>query len=172
MDKAARMRWAVLLIALLGTLMAIFYPSDDDTEARGSAVRPRAVPARLPVASPASDGTIGEETASDPDPFAPRGWQAPPPPPPPAAPVAAAALPPAPVEPPGPPPLPFKFVGSMTDGADQVVYLGRGDQALVARSGDTLEGAYKVLGISATQIEFEHIPTGQKQVLAFPVRDN
>lgn len=69
------------------------------------------------------------------------------------------------------PPLPFQFVGSMNDGDQQVVYLGRGDQALVVRAGEVVENTYRVVSINVRQIEFEHIPTGQKQILPFPAHD-
>ena len=171
MDKAARWRWTILLCALIGTLGAIFYPSDEDAPAPAPKVGLPAVKAVAAAASPVVNVNASDDNG-DPDPFAPRGWQAPPPPAPPAPSVAAVVAPVAPAEPVGPPPLPFRFVGGMTDGADQVVYLGRGDEALVAHAGDVLERTYKVTSITATQIEFEHIPTGQKQALAFPARDN
>ncbi len=172
MDRAATKRWLVLLSALTVTVVAILYPVDDLAGSPGSA--PLAVgrrTAQAPLVMP--EFAAEEEPAGDPDPFAPRGWQAAPPPV--AAPVApvpttlAAVAPPAP---PMAPPLPFRFVGGMTDGAEQLVYLGHGDEALVARNGDVLEGTYKVVNINASQIDFEHIPTGQKQALVFPARDN
>ncbi|MET0264258.1 MAG: hypothetical protein ABW202_01470 [Duganella sp.] len=107
------------------------------------------------------------------DPFAGKGWQ--PEPvvvpqvaiPPAAAPVAAIDLAPAP-----PPPLPFKFVGQMTDGSDRVVYLSNGDQVVIARQGDVLDGGYKVVAISPAHIEFELVSSGFKQPLAIPAKDN
>lgn len=172
MDKAARIRWTILLSALIVTIAAIFYPVDDGAVSVASAL-PAPQPAKLALGALPPSVSVDDEPAGDPDPFAPRGWQAPPPPPPPApvaAPVSAAPVALAP--PPGPPPLPFRFVGSLNDGGDQTVYLARGEEALVARTGEILERTYKVTGISVSQIEFEHIPTGQKQTLAFPVRDN
>ena len=56
----------------------------------------------------------------------------------------------------------------MNDGDDQVIYLARGETALIARSGELLENTYKVVSINASQIEFEHLPTGQKQALPLP----
>lgn len=114
-----------------------------------------------------NDGLPGTE-----DPFAPRGWQQPPPP----APAPAAPAEPVPVAPVDltaqAPVLPFRFVGSMNDNAEQLVYLAHGEQALVGRAGDVLEGTYRVLAITQSQIEFEYIPTGVKQTLALPARDN
>lgn len=172
MDKATRNRWIVLLSALLLTLVAVFYPVDDGTTPRATAMPSSPAPKLSLVPLPPSE-SAEEERLGDPDPFSPRGWQAPPPPAP--APVAAAPVstaPVAPAPPPGPPPLPFRFVGSLNDGGDQIVYLARGDEALVVRAGEVLERTYKVSAITASQIEFEHLPTGQKQTLALPARDN
>jgi hypothetical protein len=60
----------------------------------------------------------------------------------------------------------------MNDDGEQLLYLSRGDQTFIARSGETLEGAYKVLGIDAQGIEFEHLPTGEKQTLTIPASEN
>jgi len=171
-DKRKGKRWAILLSALVATLIAIFYPADDGSIA---AVEHR--PAGKRQLPPKTGATPNKDLADWPpvaaDPFAPRGWQAPPAQTVAPSPVATVNLvpetPPAPV---GPPPLPFQFVGRMNDDAGQVVYLGRGDQALIAHAGEVLEGTYKVLEITATQMEFEHMPTGQKQTLTFPARDN
>src|SRR5262249_46306339 len=97
-----------------------------------------------------------------------------PPPPPPQMqpqPVVTAQLA-EPTLPPGPPPLPFRFVGRLNDGGQQTVYLSHGEQALVARAGDTLEGTYKVLDIAARHIAFDHIRTGEKPELALSSCEN
>ncbi len=155
--------------ALALTVAAIYYPveADDGVAAvskkkTGAAPNTRAMPAALEAAASMPE--------VDMDPFAPRGWQAPPPPPPQQAVVAT--QPSAPPIPTGPPPLPFRFVGRMNDEGQQVVYLSRGDQALVARDGETLEGTYKVLGIEPRRIQFEYLPTGEKQELALTATDN
>jgi hypothetical protein len=171
MDKAARVRWTILLTVLGATVVAMFYPLDEAAAPAPTAVRIKASKsiALTPQAAPLRG--VWEPLLADP--FAPRRWDAPPPPAP--APVAVTAAP-AVAEvvaaPPGPPPLPFQFVGQMNDSAQQVVYLARGEQALLARTGEVLEGTYKVLAITPLQIEFEHLPTGQKQALVFPPRNN
>jgi hypothetical protein len=174
MDKATRIRWAVLLSSLALTVGAIFLPDAEPTRSAVSAAAPRVNKAAAPLAgaeTPAPN-TADDDTPGENDPFAPRGWQAPPPP----APVMPAAqqLAVAPVDltPPGPPALPFRFVGSFNDSSAQVVYLARGEEAFVARAGEIVDSNYKVVAITASQIEFEHIPTGAKQALTFPVRDN
>jgi hypothetical protein len=179
MDKGSRpakssqtKRWAVLLAALAGTIVAIFYPVDDGL------VPAPPPPAMILTLKPlvsvkaGADTVFAEVPELEADPFAPRGWQAPLLPPPPAPSKPLAVVPAGPIEPPGPPPLPFRYVGRMNDSADQVVYLGHGEQALLARPGDVLENTYKVLTINASQIEFEHLPSGQKQLLAIPASEH
>ncbi|MEH6459746.1 hypothetical protein [Chitinimonas sp. JJ19] len=88
-----------------------------------------------------------------------------------AAPAPVVVAPALPVEPAGPPPLPFKFMGRLHDGGEQVVYLSQGEQTLIARVGETLGATYKVLGLDAQRIEFEYLPTGDKQQLALPASE-
>jgi hypothetical protein len=170
MNKQAVQRWTVLGTALAATVGAIFYPVE---EAAVVAVAERAPATKLAVAKQVQ--YVAAEAAphwlaADSDPFAPRGW-VPPPPVPVAPPPSVAALtlteaPPAP-----PPPLPYKFVGQMRDGSDIVVYLSLGDQMVLARSGEVLDGGYKVAAISANQIEFESVALGVHQTLPIPVQD-
>lgn len=56
----------------------------------------------------------------------------------------------------------------MRDGSDTVVYLGLGEEMVLARPGDTLEGGYKVAAITASQIEFESVALGIRQTLPIP----
>jgi hypothetical protein len=63
-------------------------------------------------------------------------------------------------------------MGRLNNGGVEVVYLSRGDQTLIARDGETLEGAYKIVGMNRQQIEFEHLPTGEKQMLTIPASEN
>lgn len=173
MDKAARLRWVILLTVAAITAAFSFYPESDDgavlnpnrTGKHAEVARTKAAPATVEPQVIDSDDSL--------DPFAPRGWQLPPPPAP--TPVAVAAVPAVPVAPPapvGPPPLPYKFMGAMNDDGNIVIYLSRGDQALVARGGETLDGTYKVLAIDSQHIEFEHLPTGEKQSLSIPASEN
>lgn len=172
MDKAARIRWGFLLTALCATLAAMFYPVETPVDVLPKSSQPRAQkPASAAALKPVVIRGLWEPLLADP--FAPRRWETPAPVvPAPVVPVAAAPVAEVVVAPPGPPPLPFRFVGQMNDTAQQVVYLSVGEQALLARAGEVLEGTYKVLAITPVQIEFEHIPTGQKQALVFPPRNN
>lgn len=173
MNKASRIRWAVLLTTLAATVTAVVYPVADRATIAVSVAAQQ--PRRLAAAS--VDSLVVAATAEEADvyvnvdPFTPRGWHAPQELPP-SAPVASQPVAPVDLLADKPPELPFRFVGSLTDGADQVVYLARGDQAFVVRGGDVIDGGYKVVALSRDQIEFEHISTGTKQVLVFPLRDN
>ena len=66
----------------------------------------------------------------------------------------------------------YFFGDSLTDGGAQTVYLARGEQTVVARAGEVLDSTYKITAITPVQIEFEYIPTGVKQALDIPARDN
>lgn len=168
MDKAKTRRWAVLLTALTLTLVAIFYPVEERQYLSAQEVVP--VAARPSVKpAPVQSGTI-EWIATDVDPFAPRGWQPPPQEVPISEPVVA-AMPTEAQPPPPPPPLPYTFVGQMRDGNNKVIYLSLGDRAVLARLGDVLEGGYKVIAVSANQIEFESVSHGYRQTLPIPVQE-
>lgn len=172
MADTTALRRIVLLGALIVTIAACLLPVDEPPPHVPRAARStRAVLAAAPVEAERP----APAEAVDVDPFAPRAWQAEP-----AAPVLAAAPPPVapmvgpmpPAPPAPPPPLPFQFMGRLTDGLVPVVYLSHGEQTLVARSGETLEQTYKVLGIGATQIEFMYLPTGERQLMPLPVPGN
>jgi len=175
MAKKVNLRWVILLSLTAVTAVASFYPTDTSTIVSPVRSNKRAAQAPLStiVIAPTEiqNENVGAEEVLDP--FAPRGWEPPPPPPPPpvkiTAVVAAPIVPPAPV---GPPPLPFKFMGAMNDDGVQVIYLSHGDNALIARVGETLESAYKVLVVDGQHIEFEHLPTGEKQTMTIPASDN
>lgn len=171
MDKAARFRWSVLMIALAATIAAIVYPVDKavegDTIVNTESAKPRETRVANSVEHDMAEPSLEDgETA---DPFAPRGWQAPPPPPAPAVTKTVAA--PVLVGPPAleaPPPLPYKFMGRLDDAGVEVVYLSKGDQSLIARSGETLDGTYKIVAMDSQHIEFEHLPTNSRQTLSIP----
>lgn len=170
MGSSQRRRWAVLLTALALTLAAIYF---GPAPAEVVEVTER----RVPVTNAASAASVSivdyapvfEEEASA-DPFEKRGWGEPPPPPPPVAAPAPVERTVAPVvvEPAGPPPLPFRYVGSFSDDGGSVIYLARGEVAVVARVGETLDGIYKITALQSRSVEFEHLSTGTKQSLPIP----
>lgn len=166
----------LILLALAGvTAVVSFYPTSEATVAPPLHRRPQPSAPRTPAGSSEVDAAAPiDEQADDADPFAPRSWLAPPPiqEAPKAATVAAPA--PAPVAPPGPPPLPYKFMGRMNDdneSSGQVIYLSKGDQMVTVQGGETLDDTYKVLSVAADHIDFEHLPTGEKQSLPIAPND-
>lgn len=170
MDSSQRRRWAVLLTALVLTVAASYFgpaPAEVvEVSDRRDPVAVAAPTAHLPVTE---YSPVFEEEASA-DPFEKRGWAEPPPPPPVSAPPTPVERTVAPVvaEPVGPPPLPYRYVGSFSDEGGAVIYLARGEVAVVARVGETLDGTYKVGALQARGIEFEHLSTGTKQTLPIP----
>lgn len=170
MDKVAVLRKALLVLGLAATVYASFGTDGEEPAMVQAAVpvasRQQPLVSVAPIAQPTGEP---EADSGESDPFAPRNWT-PPPPPEPVKVVTAAPPVVAVTVPEGPPPLPYQFMGRLNEGDDQVVYLGRGDQALVARMGEVLDSTYKVTGISAAQIEFEHMPTKQRQAL--PLQSN
>jgi hypothetical protein len=171
MNKSAQRRLFVLLIALGTTVGAILYPVEEPNYLPSS----RSVFGAKPTEESALPFVVSDlDERVDVDPFSPRGWA--PSVPQSAAPaVSEATVAPgvvSPEVPAGPPPLPFQFVGRMNDAGNEVIYLRQGDQMILARSGDTLQGSYKVLSMSATQIELLHVATGEKQFMSIPAPDS
>jgi hypothetical protein len=154
----------------MATLAAIAYPTDDEVNVVEVAEQVNQQQ-QLTVTAPAEVTSDLEWIASDEDPFASKSWQAPPPAPEPSKQPSPVAIAPVDTTPAPPPPLPYKFVGQMNDGAQRVVYLSRGEQVLLAHQGDVLDGSYKVIAIGTTQVEFEAVSSGVRQMLPIPVQD-
>ena len=174
MDKHAKIRWAVLLSALAATVVATFYPVDEQLEPPVPVTpRPGPDPAVKLVAAPApKDQPRPAWIASDENPFGPRAWDVPPPPPVDSAravqPVELAQAAPAAEAP--PPSLPYRFLGQMQDGGNRIIYLGRGEEVLLAHQNDVLEGSYKVVAVNDSVIEFESVQSGIRQTLPIPAQ--
>lgn len=165
-------RWGVLLSSLGLTVAATLYPSDQAIVDVGPAERVGNVPPPLPV-SAITLSNVEERVkwaATGDDPFAPRHWDAPPA----AAPETPRRLDSAVMEPAPVPetPLPFKVLGQMSDGGDRVVYLKLGEQVLLARKGEVLEGGYEVVAVTPESIEFESRGTGLRQALRLANQEN
>lgn len=169
MADFALLRKAVLAAALMGALYAAFLMPGDTQEYQSPPVAETIQKPLLSVQPAAEIRPAADDEETDTDPFAPRNWNSPAPDAVVAQAVSVAAREPeAVISPSAPPPLPFKFAGRMNDGDNQVIYLARGDTALIARNGEVLESTYKIVSINAGEIEFEHLPSGQKQVLPLP----
>lgn len=157
--------------ALAATLLATWYAAgldgtaEDDPATDLVAERPRPGPSPAPVAQPAS--------AEAPEPAEPtavalrmeppladlmpaHSWQPPPPP--------VAAAPPAP--PPSAPPLPFRYLGRLEEGAQVAVFLADGTQTRVVRQGDRL-AQYRIDDITPQGMRLTYLPLNETQRLLF-----
>lgn len=85
------------------------------------------------------------------DPFRNKNWYVAPPPPPPPKPVA--------------PPLPFKYLGKLSEDGQIRVFLNHQGKYLIARTGDVIDGIYRVEEIAGSQMTFFYQPLKERQVL-------
>jgi hypothetical protein len=90
------------------------------------------------------------------DAFARRDFAAPPP--------AAEAAAQAPAKPAGPPPLPFKYAGRMSDGEKLEIFLEQGQEFIAVEPGQRV-GPYRVDKVTDEQIVFTYLPLKAKQTL-------
>ena len=90
------------------------------------------------------------------DVFSPHSWLPPPPPPP--------VLPPAPRAKPVAPPLPFSFFGTLDEqGAARRVFLTKGEQLIIVKANDVVDGRYRIDRITESSVELTYLPLNQKQ---------
>ena len=66
---------------------------------------------------------------------------------------------------PAAPPLPFQYLGKMSDGERTLVFVGRGEEHYSVEPGLTIENTYRVETVSETAITFLFLPLGTRQVL-------
>jgi hypothetical protein len=97
----------------------------------------------------------GEADAPQNDPFAPRNFA-------PARQEAAAA---APQGPKGAPPLPFTYVGWLTQDGKTEVFVARGDELISIAAGQKIDAQYRVDSISDSRIGFTYLPLKTRQSL-------
>jgi hypothetical protein len=170
MDRGQRLRWAVLGVAFTATVTAIFYPIEEADVAHVAVREKPAIPIAAVISPVSAIVPFAAEVSNvEGDPFAPRGWQVLPQVVAEKVVTAAAAVmaPPAPTA----PPLPFQYMGSMNEEGRQTIYLGHGDQAVVAHTGEVIAQTYKVIEINGREIQFEYLPTGQRQLLGLPPQE-
>lgn len=169
-----RQRWLILGSLLAATIGAGLWLDDEAPEAASSprerrAAKPAAEattaapPSSLALAQPdaadktdenESDEDIGKgKEAADSliDPFRPATWYVAPPPPPPEKPRA--------------PRLPFKYLGRLVEDGSIRVFLSDQDRHLIVKSGEVVNGSYKVEKISDGQIVFVYLPLKERQIL-------
>ena len=114
-------------------------------------VPPPSLPAHSSFQTP-ERGVIS--SANEKDVFSPHSWLPPPPPP----------APPAPTARPVPPPLPFSFFGTLDErGVARRVFLTKGDQLIIVKAHDVVDGRYRIDHITESSVELTYLPLNQKQ---------
>ena len=93
--------------------------------------------------------------------FGPKSWAPPPPPPPPPAPVAR-VVPQKPVA----PPLPFAYVGRQQHNGQWTIFLARGDVTFLVKTGDMIDGTYRVHSIDTARLVLTYLPLKEEQTIA------
>jgi hypothetical protein len=147
MTRAAAI--AVALAALAGVVTGREKPAHEIVEAK-PAREQAAVAVDIDLAKlerPASNAPQG-------DPFGPRSFA------PPSPPARAAAA-----EKPSAPPLPFTYIGRLTQDGVTEVYVTRGDELISIAAGRNIDAEYRVDAISESRIAFTYLPLKTKQSL-------
>lgn len=143
-------RRGMLAAGLAITLLAAWWPVEDEPTDRAVTKKPPVVAGSSPAAAPVADEKpMGVPGAN----LFPRQSWAPPPPPP-----AAAA-------PPQAPPLPFAFGGRYIEGGQVAVFLKEGDRVHTARAGDTINENYRVESIEKHAVNIRYLPLQALQSL-------
>jgi len=97
--------------------------------------------------------------------FAPRSFYTPPRPPP-VPPVVVAKPAPPPLPPPSAPPLPFRYMGRMTDDLTRpVFFLVKGDQLYNVKVGDVIEATYRIDSVAGSSLRLIYLPLDIAQLL-------
>ena len=96
--------------------------------------------------------------------FQARTWYTPPP-------QVRAALPArvqmAELPPPSAPPLPFVFIGRMVENDNVTLFLSRNGRQYAVKTGETIDGSYKVEKITDDEVVLTYLPMNVQQTLAF-----
>ncbi len=169
-------RRVLLFGSLALTLAAVQWVDGNEEPVRKS--KPTASPATTTsapkpsrTAAPKAEAPAGEldlarlmraRGGSSADAFAPRNWE--PPPRKLSAKEAALAAPPPP--PPQAPALPFVYVGMLADDERTTVFLSQGSRDIAVRTGETIDGTYRVDAVHADRIELTYLPLRQRQTLS------
>jgi hypothetical protein len=164
---------AGILIGLLALTFAGVYWADSlpEVESASADVSPPRNRDSRPEQSNADSSALDLQKLqrvrpSDPDadPFGPRNFRPPPPKLNPAMQAGALAL--APPPPPKAPPLPFVYMGRLSEEQRTTVFLTSGDRNLVVKPGDLIDNTYKVEEVTDSSVVLTYLPMKQRQTLA------
>lgn len=174
-----RMTGLLALCALVLIVDQVFGPSGDDSVAGHVSI---AVPLRpgpdramrsdaagstatnalqLDRLEARKNGSADESNTTDIAPlFEARSWLPPPPPPPPAIP------PPKPQA----PPFTYTYMGGLSEDGKRINFFSKGERVLSVKSGDTVDGAFRIDEISETQMTMTYLPLNEKVILTLGQR--
>jgi len=164
MAKSAKQRWLWLGGMLAATLAAAIWVDQQEQKSAapvvtpparsgGHGTKPEQATPRLPLEK-LQARREGEAQEQVEDAFQAKSWYVPPPPPK-----------PVPPPPPSPPPLPFAYLGKLLEAGQVTVFLTRQDRNYAVKSGETIDGAYRVESIDAQRVVFTYLPLNMQQTL-------
>ncbi len=87
--------------------------------------------------------------------FTVQSWQPPPAPPVRVAPAVPVA-----------PPFPYTYMGGLTDERGRTAFFNRGDRVLAVRSGETVDGAFRVDQLDETSMTVTYVPLDKRAQVA------
>ncbi|MHC8400408.1 hypothetical protein ACYZTX_13265 [Pseudomonas sp. MDT1-17] len=70
------------------------------------------------------------------------------------------------VQAPSAPPMPFQFIGKLSDRSDLQVFLQNGEKIYVVRKGDVIDETWRIEGISDVELSFIYLPLHLSQTLS------
>lgn len=172
MAVTQKTRWMIIAAALILTLIAVGWVNQTDPidEAQAS-------PSATKHVASSSTRETDEESRADAiqlnklerakidvkaqiaDLFKSKSWYVPPPPPK-----------PVPPPPPAAPPLPFTYIGKLEEEGKIIVFLSRQDRNYVIKTGDVIDGTYRVDMIAPSALNLTYLPLDIKQ--SMPIGDS
>ena len=164
MAVTPKMRWMMIIAALALTLAAAGWVNQEESitaaQASSSETRPRPAP-QVSIKEPAAihldklKRVPPEADAQIDDLFKSKSWYVPPPPPK-----------PVPPPPPAAPPLPFTYFGKIMEDGKITVFLTRQDRNYVIKTGDVIDGTYRVDSIMPSALTLTYLPLDIKQSMS------
>ena len=67
------------------------------------------------------------------------------------------------------PPLPYTYAGRLVEHAQPIVFLQRGNHPLTVRSGEVIDGVWRLDAVTQTSLSFSYLPLGTAVPLTFGV---
>lgn len=167
MAMTTRTRWLVLGGLLTATLVAVVWLDEQSAETPVTVAEPRknnadrkaqTQPAKAPpgrLALEKLQRAQSSEAEQVEDIFKAKSWFVPPPPPK-----------PVPPPPPTAPPLPFKYMGKLVEEGKLTVFISNQERNYAVKTGDTIDGAYRVDSVDPQRVLFTYLPLNMQQTLA------